>query len=64
MSSVDNSWSWFPNERIVHSVEFESEDLAFAGEMKMTWTSVSSWPRPAAASPPRPETGGRTRRAY
>jgi hypothetical protein len=38
MSSVDNSWSWFPNERIVHSVEFESEDPAFAGEMKMTWT--------------------------
>jgi uncharacterized protein YndB with AHSA1/START domain len=27
-----------PNERIVQSVEFESEDPAFAGEMKMTWT--------------------------
>jgi uncharacterized protein YndB with AHSA1/START domain len=27
-----------PNERIVESVEFESEDPAFAGEMKMTWT--------------------------
>jgi uncharacterized protein YndB with AHSA1/START domain len=27
-----------PNQRIVQSVEFESEDPAFAGEMKMTWT--------------------------
>src|SRR5438094_4266 len=27
-----------PNERIVQLVEFESEDRAFAGEMKMTWT--------------------------
>lgn len=27
-----------PNERIVQLVEFESEDPAFAGEMKMTWT--------------------------
>jgi uncharacterized protein YndB with AHSA1/START domain len=27
-----------PNERIVQLVEFESEDPAYAGEMKMTWT--------------------------
>jgi uncharacterized protein YndB with AHSA1/START domain len=27
-----------PNERIVQSVEFESDDPAFAGAMKMTWT--------------------------
>jgi uncharacterized protein YndB with AHSA1/START domain len=27
-----------PDERIVQVVEFESEDPAFAGEMKMTWT--------------------------
>lgn len=27
-----------PNARIVQLVEFESEDPAFAGEMKMTWT--------------------------
>jgi uncharacterized protein YndB with AHSA1/START domain len=27
-----------PNERIVQLVAFESEDPAFAGEMKMTWT--------------------------
>jgi uncharacterized protein YndB with AHSA1/START domain len=27
-----------PNERIVQLVEFESDDPAFAGEMKMTWT--------------------------
>jgi uncharacterized protein YndB with AHSA1/START domain len=27
-----------PNERIVQLVEFESEDPAFAGEMKTTWT--------------------------
>jgi hypothetical protein len=27
-----------PDERIVQLVEFESEDPAFAGEMKMTWT--------------------------
>src|SRR5262245_61115890 len=27
-----------PNERIVQLVEFESEDPAFAGQMKMTWT--------------------------
>jgi uncharacterized protein YndB with AHSA1/START domain len=27
-----------PNEQIVQSVEFESDDSAFAGEMKMTWT--------------------------
>jgi uncharacterized protein YndB with AHSA1/START domain len=27
-----------PNERIVQSVEFESDDPAFGGEMRMTWT--------------------------
>jgi uncharacterized protein YndB with AHSA1/START domain len=27
-----------PNERIVQSVEFESNDAAFGGEMRMTWT--------------------------
>jgi uncharacterized protein YndB with AHSA1/START domain len=27
-----------PDERIVQVVEFESDDQAFAGEMKMTWT--------------------------
>jgi uncharacterized protein YndB with AHSA1/START domain len=27
-----------PTERIVQLVEFESDDPAFAGEMKMTWT--------------------------
>jgi uncharacterized protein YndB with AHSA1/START domain len=27
-----------PNERIVQSVEFESDDPAFAGHMRMTWT--------------------------
>lgn len=27
-----------PNERIVQSVEFQSDDPAFAGEMIMTWT--------------------------
>jgi uncharacterized protein YndB with AHSA1/START domain len=27
-----------PNERIVQLVEFESEDPAFEGTMKMTWT--------------------------
>jgi uncharacterized protein YndB with AHSA1/START domain len=27
-----------PDESIVQSVEFESEDPTFAGEMKMTWT--------------------------
>jgi uncharacterized protein YndB with AHSA1/START domain len=27
-----------PGERIVQQVEFESEDPAFAGAMKMTWT--------------------------
>jgi uncharacterized protein YndB with AHSA1/START domain len=31
-----------PNERIVQSVEFESEDPAFAGEMKMTWTLIAA----------------------
>ena len=29
---------FIPNERIVQLVEFESEDLAFAGTMTMTWT--------------------------
>jgi uncharacterized protein YndB with AHSA1/START domain len=27
-----------PNERVVESVQFESEDAAFAGTMMMTWT--------------------------
>ena len=27
-----------PGRRIVQSVEFESTDAAFAGEMRMTWT--------------------------
>jgi uncharacterized protein YndB with AHSA1/START domain len=26
-----------PDERIVQSLQFESDDPAFAGEMKMTW---------------------------
>jgi uncharacterized protein YndB with AHSA1/START domain len=29
---------FFPNERIVQLVKFESEDPVFAGEMIMTWT--------------------------
>jgi uncharacterized protein YndB with AHSA1/START domain len=29
---------FIPNKRIVQSVEFESEDPMFAGEMTMTWT--------------------------
>ncbi|MDW6025548.1 SRPBCC family protein [Mesorhizobium sp. BAC0120] len=31
-----------PNERVVHVVEFESDDPAFSGEMKMIWSLAAA----------------------